>query len=375
MLQKLIFLKPSYFLIKYFLVFLISFCVSLTIIIISYKFPDFLDKNLKGAQKYHTHPVPRLGGIGIYLGVIFGTFYLKIFNLLNFSALPAFISGVFSDINKELSPKIRLFLISLSAILGIFLTNLYVSNLDFIALPKIVGIIITFIGILGFTNAINIIDGFNGLASGFSLVALTNFLLTVYTYKNFFLLDVITSLIFVILGFFILNFPFGFIFLGDGGAYYLGYIFSFLCILIKNLIPSVSAFYPFLVLLYPIYEVIFSIKRKLKRGTSPFKPDSYHFHMLVYKAIKKFLRRKYTSNLNKKNILEFLKHYTEIQEKIKFLANPLTTIFILFWISPFQGLAYIFKENSIALLILSILFIIYYNLTYKLLVMYLKNEI
>ena len=84
---------------------------------------------------------------------------------------------------------------------------------------------------------------------------------------------------------------------------------------------------------------------------------------------------KKTKNLNKENIFEFLKHYKEIREKINFLANPLTSIFILLWILPFQILAFLFKTQPIALLICSLAFVFYYNLTYRLLVMYLKNKI
>ena len=367
-------LKEIYFF-KYIFICFLSFSICLFIIYISKKYPSFLDKNFKGYQKYHTFPTPRLGGVGIYISSFIGLISSSIFLKLMFSSFPAFIAGIFSDINKELSPKVRILLISISALLGIFLTDLYVNNLDFITLNKFLGIFLTFIGILGFTNAINIIDGFNGLASGFSLIALLNFLFTAFFYNNIFLMDIISIFIFSILGFFILNFPFGLIFLGDGGAYFLGYMFSFLCIFIKNLLPQVSALYPFLVLIYPIYEVIFSIYRKIKRKTSPFKPDTYHFHMLVYKAIKKFLRRRYTKNFSKENTLYFLKYYKDIKEKINFLANPLTSIFIFLWILPFQILAFLFKNHPPILFMCSLLFIFYYNLTYKILVMYLKNKI
>ncbi|HIC86676.1 MAG TPA: undecaprenyl/decaprenyl-phosphate alpha-N-acetylglucosaminyl 1-phosphate transferase [Aquificae bacterium] len=362
-------------LIKYIFLFLLSFSICLLIIFISKKYPKLLDKNFKDCQKYHICPTPRLGGMGIYISSLLGLINSSIFFKLILSSFPAFISGIFSDINRELSPKIRILFISLSAFLGIVVTNLYISDLDFITLNKFLCIFITFVGVLGFTNAINIIDGFNGLASGFSLIALFNFLLVAYFYKNIFLMDIINVFIFSILGFFVLNFPFGLIFLGDGGAYFLGYIFSFLCIFIKILLPQVSCFYPFLVLIYPIYEVMFSIYRKIKRKTSPFQPDTYHLHMLVYKAIKKFLRRKYMKSFNRGNIICFLKQYKYINEKINFLANPLTSVFIFLWILPFQILAFLFQTQPLALLICSLTFIFYYNLTYKLLVMYLKNKI
>ena len=373
--QNLFFSFDEIYFIKYIFIFLLSFFTCFFIIYLSRKYPNFLDKNFKGCQKYHTFPTPRLGGVGIYISSFVGLISSNIFLKLIFSSSLAFISGIFSDISKELSPKFRILFISISAFLGIFLTNFYINNLDFVTLNKFLGILLTFIGILGFTNAINIIDGFNGLAGGFSLIALLNFLFTAFFYNNIFLMDIISIFIFSILGFFILNFPFGLIFLGDGGAYFLGYMFSFLCIYIKNLLPQISALYPFLVLIYPIYEVIFSIYRKVKRKTSPFKPDTYHFHMLVYKSIKKFLRRKYAKNFSKESALYFLKYHKDIKDNIDFLANPLTSIFIFLWLLPFQILAFLFKTNSGILFICSLIFIFYYNLTYKLLVMYLKNKI
>jgi len=178
--QNLFFSFDEIYFIKYIFIFLLSFFACFFIIYLSRKYPSFLDKNFKGYQKYHTFPTPRLGGVGIYISSFVGLISSNIFLKLIFSSSLAFVSGIFSDINKELSPKVRILFISISAFLGIFLTNFYINNLDFVTLNKFLGILLTFIGILGFTNAINIIDGFNGLAGGFSLIALLNFLFTAF---------------------------------------------------------------------------------------------------------------------------------------------------------------------------------------------------
>jgi len=89
-----------------------------------------------------------------------------------------------------------------------------------------------------------------------------------------------------ILGFFCWNFPLGLIFLGDGGAYFLGFFVAEVAILLLARNPDVSPFFPLLVCIYPIFETIFSIyRKKVIRGMSPGVPDGVHLHMLVYRRL------------------------------------------------------------------------------------------
>jgi UDP-N-acetylmuramyl pentapeptide phosphotransferase/UDP-N-acetylglucosamine-1-phosphate transferase len=89
-----------------------------------------------------------------------------------------------------------------------------------------------------------------------------------------------------IAGFFILNFPLGLIFLGDGGAYFLGFYVAELAILLINRNPQVSPMFVLLVCIYPIFETLFSIyRKKFLKGISPGVPDGVHLHMLLYRRI------------------------------------------------------------------------------------------
>ncbi|MCS7202986.1 MAG: glycosyltransferase, partial [Thermodesulfovibrio sp.] len=96
-------------------------------------------------------------------------------------------------------------------------------------------------------------------------------------------------LIAAIIGFFVWNYPRGLIFLGDSGAYIIGFFIAVISVLIVKRNPQVSAWFPMLLVIYPVWETLFSIyRRKIKKGYSPGKADRLHFHSLVYKRILKW---------------------------------------------------------------------------------------
>ncbi|MCJ9711556.1 glycosyl transferase, partial [Bordetella hinzii] len=88
------------------------------------------------------------------------------------------------------------------------------------------------------------------------------------------------------LGFLVWNFPFGRVFLGDGGAYFLGFMLAELAVLLVVRNPSVSPFYALAVLFYPVFETGFSIwRRRFKRGVPVDQPDALHLHQLVFRRL------------------------------------------------------------------------------------------
>ncbi|WZB62608.1 hypothetical protein WJ970_03475 [Achromobacter xylosoxidans] len=87
-------------------------------------------------------------------------------------------------------------------------------------------------------------------------------------------------------GFLIWNYPRGQIFLGDGGAYFIGFMIGVISVLMLVRHPGVSAWFPLLLCIYPVFETIFSMyRKKLLRGHSPGIPDGVHLHMLIYKRL------------------------------------------------------------------------------------------
>jgi len=309
--------------------FIISLLVSMVIIYYSHKHQIFMDNHDSDKpQLFHDNATPRSGGIGIIIGLL--PFIFSIFGIkLLIPTILAFISGIFEDFHNSLSATTRLILQSAASIMAIWLLNAYVSYLGLgIYLPLWFAYIFTTFAIVGMMNAINIIDGFNGLASGVTLLILLSFGYISYSENNQELLKIILITIGAILGFIILNFPKGKIFLGDGGAYLLGFVVAIIGIFLSNKYDTVSPWYVLAVLIYPVWEVLFSIIRKLSLKKSPLKPDSYHFHMLVFRVLAK--------------------------------NNPLTAIIIVSLNMPFIYFATIHAHNSLYNIKIITLFILLY---------------
>lgn len=93
-----------------------------------------------------------------------------------------------------------------------------------------------------------------------------------------------------VLGFLVWNFPRGMIFAGDGGAYLIGFLIAELSVLLVARHPQVSPWFPLLLVIYPVFETLFSIyRKKFLRGMSPGMPDGLHLHMLVYKRLVRWM--------------------------------------------------------------------------------------
>ena len=313
--------------------FLISILILILVIFLTHRHQIFIDNaNDLKPQNFHTDSTPRAGGIGILLGMLLIIFLPFAFKFL-LSIILAFISGIFEDFHNSLSPKIRLSLQLFAALSAVFLTNSVVTYLGLgITMPYWIGVFFSIFAIVGMMNAINIIDGFNGLASGIILLILLSFSIVSYQQHDNNILSIITITAGATFGFFILNFPKGKIFLGDGGAYLLGFIVAILGIFLASNYKNVSPWYILSIFIYPVWEVIFSIIRKSYIGLSPLSPDSYHLHMLIYRQI--------TRN------------------------NPLTSLFMLATTLPFMIASTLFHNQSITNIAIAFCFIIYYLVLY-----------
>ncbi|MCB4777641.1 MAG: undecaprenyl/decaprenyl-phosphate alpha-N-acetylglucosaminyl 1-phosphate transferase, partial [Sulfurovum sp.] len=268
--------------------FVISLLSLILIILLSRKYQFFLDpEHSTKPQHFHTSTTSRGGGIGIFLGII-----LLLFSPLGVQLmlplLLAFLSGILEDYHNTLSPHFRLILQVFAAISAIWLTHSVVTYLGLgINMPYWLGMLFSAFAIVGMMNAINIIDGFNGLAAGVIFFILLSFDITAHQNNSSEMVQIIEIIMGAILGFMVLNFPKGKIFLGDGGAYLLGFIVSIIGIFLASRYESVSPWYILTVFIYPVWEVIFSIIRKLSLGLSPLKPDNKHLHMLIYRQLTK----------------------------------------------------------------------------------------
>ena len=244
-----------------------------------------------GIQKFHTAPTPRIGGIPIVLALVmaWGKSETEIQTLLApilFAGMPAFLFGIAEDLTKQIGVVQRLLATMTSGLLAWWLTDYSLSRLDIWGIDLLMqftlfSVIFTAFAVGGVANAINIIDGFNGYASLTCTIAFIGFALTAFQVGDQNLALVSLVLAASVWGFFWVNWPFGKLFLGDGGAYFLGFALAWIAVLLIERNPSVSAFSALVICILPITEVLFTIFRRKVRNDHPGKPDSLHFHSLL----------------------------------------------------------------------------------------------
>ena len=294
-------------------------------------------------QSAHSGFVPRFGGLAIFISILgfmpllsFGFIPLSVVFDLNIdyvkwlavSALPIFVVGLAEDLGYNMTPKMRLFASALSSLLATFffkiwLTRLGIPGVDHILVFALPGILFTIFATVGVVNAFNLIDGLNGLSSFVSIsisIALAIIALHVdNTSMAFFLMLLPAS----VLGFLLLNFPFGKIFLGDSGAYVLGHFLVWCAILLVNYEVEISPFAILLIFFWPVADTGLAIWRRWKLGNPTDRPDRLHFHQLAmrYLEIRFFGRHK------------------------RHLVNPISTVFLVPLISVPQILGVLFWNN------------------------------
>ncbi len=245
----------------------------------------------EGVQKFHTAPTPRVGGIPILLGLIvaWGKVPVDIKDLLTpilFAGMPAFLFGVLEDITKRVGVMQRLLATMASGLLAWWitdysLTRVDVWGVDWLLQFTLVSVLFTAFAVGGVANSINIIDGFNGLASTASTLAFVGYGLIAWQVGDAQLAGVALVLAACVWGFFWVNWPLGKIFLGDGGSYFIGFSLAWVAVLLIERNPGVSAFAALLVCVHPVTEVLFSIYRRKIKNMNPGHPDRLHFHSLV----------------------------------------------------------------------------------------------
>lgn len=258
------------------------------------------DHDLGGVQKFHTNIVPRVGGVSVLLGVVAATllFGIKNEDYLEFSlklilaGLPAFVVGFTEDVTKTVGVKERLGATALSAVLAGWLLDAWLVRsggihwIDELLAFPLISLLVTAVAVAGVANAYNIIDGYNGLVGVVSILILLGLMYVARQVGDHEIVLVSMALIGAVGGFLVWNYPRGLIFLGDGGAYLIGFLIAELSVLLVYRNQLVSPWFPLLLNIYPVFETGFSIyRKKIKRGMSPGVPDGLHLHMLIYKRL------------------------------------------------------------------------------------------
>ena len=257
-----------------------------------------MDKG-SGVQKFHAQTTSRLGGVAIFTGMLFGfgvsyPYFPKdgwLGAWVMLACAPVFIGGLVEDLTHKVSPNMRLLMaLASSAVvyvvfqLGVMRTDIYIIDL-FLSLP-FAAFLLTALVIAGFVNAINIIDGFHGLASGSVMAFLAGIAGLAWLAEDAMVFRWCLLSAGATLGFLVWNWPWGKIFLGDGGAYLLGFWVVFLGLMIPHRTPEISPMAPVLVGIYPLVETVYSMYRRKFVRTHPINhPDALHLHTLIYRRL------------------------------------------------------------------------------------------
>lgn len=339
--------------------FLVSFVASalLTLLVIKHAklHGPALDADFAGVQKVHSHAVARIGGLPIFLSVVLcacisvwrvPTMMQWLFPLL-LCAMIAFIGGIAEDYTGNVRASRRLILTMAAAFLGYFMLGAKLGRIDFpfgsLMLDSVwITLPLTVLAVAGIANAVNIIDGFNGLASVVTIFMLLSLAYVALQVGDVFVLVTALMVAGATAGFLIWNYPVGLIFLGDGGAYFIGFMLGELALLLVMRNPEVSTWYAALLLIYPAFETVFSVYRRMfVRGKSPAMPDGIHLHSLIFRRIVQWtVGRKEARALMKRNAR----------------TSPYLWLFSLMAVIP----ATVFWRNTTALIIFCLLFIVSY---------------
>ena len=246
-----------------------------------------------GIQKVHEEPTPRVGGIAILISVAIGATLTPpevatiIWPML-FASLPAFFVGAIEDLFKRDRVRERMIATFASGVLawwltGISLTRIGIAPIDAVLVLTPISVLFTAFALSGVANAINIIDGFNGLASGTVLLCLSALGLIAFQAADAEMAKICFVLAGSIFGFMLVNYPKGKIFLGDGGAYLLGFLLGWVAVLVAMRNPyHVSPWAPLLACGYPVLEVLFSMLRRRARTLELGGADRLHLHSLLW---------------------------------------------------------------------------------------------
>jgi UDP-GlcNAc:undecaprenyl-phosphate/decaprenyl-phosphate GlcNAc-1-phosphate transferase len=259
--------------------------------------PQALDDTLGGLRKVHVDPTPRIGGGAIAAGLIMGATVSVISSgsvglwlLLLICLVPAFVWGLIEDLSKRGAVMVRLALTAAAAALGYIVLDARLSVLDVPGLDMLLAIntlsfIFTVFAVTGVAHATNVIDGLNGLSGFTTLLASVGLAIVASVVGDSFVCSAAWILAGSILGFLVVNFPRGRIFLGDGGAYLVGLMIALLSVMLVHRNSEVSPWLPLVLMAYPIWETLFSMYRRKTRGHSTGHADALHLHTLLYRRV------------------------------------------------------------------------------------------
>ena len=231
-------------------------------------------------QNLHTAPTPRIGGMAIAAGLFVALQVSQpsvqlLLGPMLLAACPAMAAGLLEDLTKSISVRVRLFATMASGVLAWLLTDIAMQNtglwgLDHLLVFLPLAVAFTAFVVGGVANAVNIIDGFNGLAAGVVSIMLCAMGLIALQLGDTDVAILSFAVASVSLGFGVVNWPLGKVFMGDGGAYLLGFMVAWVAILLPMRHPdAVNGWATLMACAYPVIEALFSIARLQRSADLP----------------------------------------------------------------------------------------------------------
>lgn len=242
--------------------------------------------DIPDARKVHHIPIPRLGGLGIYLGfllgyILFGSMSLRM-NAILIGSFIIILTGMVDDINP-IPAKVKFLFQTIAASVVAIYGHILLSDLSAFGFYIEFGWLsypITILFIVAIINCINLIDGLDGLAAGLSSIYFITIGIVIVGWKHSFELDAIITFIMLgaTLGFLCHNFNPAKIFMGDTGSMFLGYIIAVIALLGFKNVTLTTLLAPICLLAIPIMDTLFAIIRRFINKKPIGQPDKEHLH-------------------------------------------------------------------------------------------------
>jgi UDP-GlcNAc:undecaprenyl-phosphate GlcNAc-1-phosphate transferase len=237
------------------------------------------------SRKVHSHPVPRVGGVAMFIGTVLPLLvWLKLTPTLLAFLLGAGIVLAFGVTDDRFDLDYRIKVIGQLLAIGVVVIwgDVRIESVTLAAREPIAPWVswpLTILFLLGVTNAINLADGLDGLAGGTTLLCLSAMGLIAFAGDNLLACAITVATVGAILGFLRFNTYPARIFMGDGGSQFLGFSAGVLSILVtQDAASPVSAALPLLLLCLPILDTLMVMTQRIAEGRSPFTADRNHIH-------------------------------------------------------------------------------------------------
>jgi UDP-N-acetylmuramyl pentapeptide phosphotransferase/UDP-N-acetylglucosamine-1-phosphate transferase len=257
---------------------------------------SFIRQNdLTAVQSMHTKPTLRLAGLALFVSILMTDIIFApepgVLRLLLLSSLPMFALGLLEDLGIHQAPSRRLVSSIVAGGIFIAVTGTYLQDpgtflIDWLFEYWLIAVGFTLFITAGIVHAFNLIDGLNGLSGSTALIACSG--IAAISHQAGLPQFALPSAIIcgAVIGFLALNFPFGKLFLGDAGAYGIGFLLSWLSLAVLNAATEVSPWAMLMMFFWPIADTALTIWRRLNSGRPVGHPDRLHFHQVIMRLIR-----------------------------------------------------------------------------------------